>query len=260
MKLAFSYAVVFGASAVFLIVVLWVSSMNILTRQVDAAIDADAEGLSEQWSAGGPAALFDTIQSRIGSNHDGIAIYTVLNPKGTVVAGNLDAWPSQVADPGQVQEIDVQRNGERSLARFHRFNLPNGYVLLVGREVTSRAALGHLLTEVLAWSMVLIAMLSISGAFLLKKLFGRMVAQVSQTADAISSGDFTRRVAISGRGDEFDRMAETINDMLDRLGRLMDGVREVSNAIAHDLRTPITRARARLEDAATHAGTPEQLR
>jgi signal transduction histidine kinase len=67
-------------------------------------------------------------------------------------------------------------------------------------------------------------------------------------------------VQVSGRGDEFDRLAETINDMLDRIGRLMDGVRQVSNSIAHDLRTPITRARARLEDAATHAVCEADLR
>ena len=154
----------------------------------------------------------------------------------------------------------MKRNGQRNLARFHRYDLPANYALLVGREVSSRAALRTLLAEVLAWSMVLIGLLSIAGAMLLKLLFRRMVSQVSQTADAISSGDLTRRVAISGRGDEFDRMAETINDMLDRVSRLMDGVREVSNAIAHDLRTPITRARARLEDAVTHAGSADQLR
>ena len=259
-KLALSYALVFGVSAALLILVLWVSSINILTRQVDAAIDADAQGLAEQWRSGGPTALFETIQNRIANNKDGDAIYLVLDPKGQVVAGNLDNWPSQVSKPGEIYEINVKRNGQRNLARFHRYDLPAGYSLLVGREVSSRAALRNLLTEVLAWSIVLIGLLSITGALLLQKLFSRMVSQVSQTADAISSGDLTRRVAISGRGDEFDRMAETINDMLDRLGLLMDGVRQVSNAIAHDLRTPITRARARLEDAANHAGTAEQLR
>ena len=259
-KMALSYALVFGASSALVIGLLWASTMNILTRQVDAAIAADAQGLAEQWRAGGPAALFSTIQDRISSNRDDAALYLVLDRSGGVVAGNLDSWPSQVAETGHVYEVDLKRGGQRNLARFHRYNLPAGYALLVGRVVTARAALRTLLTEAFAWSMGLIVLLSVAGAFLLKKLFGRMVAQVSQTADAIASGDFTRRVALSGRGDEFDRMAETINDMLDRLGRLMDGIREVSNAIAHDLRTPITRARARLEDAATHAGTPEQLR
>ncbi|MDT7951919.1 MAG: HAMP domain-containing sensor histidine kinase [Acetobacteraceae bacterium] len=259
-RLALGYALVFGISAAMLILVLWISGINILTRQVDAAIDADEQGLAEQWKQGGPEALFETIQSRIASNADNDSIYLVLDPKGDVVAGNLDSWPDQVSKTGQVYEISVNRNGKLNQARFHRYDLPAGYALLVGREVSSRVALRTLLAEVLAWSMVLIGLLSVAGAILLKKLFGRMVSQVSQTADAISSGDLTRRVAISGRGDEFDRMAETINDMLDRLNRLMDGVRQVSNAIAHDLRTPITRARARLEDASMHAGSAEQLR
>jgi signal transduction histidine kinase len=83
---------------------------------------------------------------------------------------------------------------------------------------------------------------------------------VAATATAVSAGDLSRRVRVTGQGDEFDLLAETINDMLDRIERLMDGVRQVSNAIAHDLRTPITRARVRLEDAATHAAGPDELR
>ena len=99
-----------------------------------------------------------------------------------------------------------------------------------------------------------------AGALVVRSLFRRTLANVSATATAIAAGDFAQRVQLSGRGDEFDQLAETINDMLDRIGRLMDGVRQVSNAIAHDLRTPITRARARLEDAALHARSPEDLR
>ena len=94
---------------------------------------------------------------------------------------------------------------------------------------------------------------------MVRSLFRRTIANVSATATAIAAGDFAQRVRLSGRGDEFDQLAETINDMLDRIGRLMEGVREVSNAIAHDLRTPITRARARLEDAALHASTTTEL-
>jgi signal transduction histidine kinase len=98
------------------------------------------------------------------------------------------------------------------------------------------------------------------GALVVRSLFRRALGNVSVTAAAIAAGDFTQRVKLSGRGDEFDQLAETINDMLDRMARLMEGVREVSNAIAHDLRTPITRARARLEDASAHAATAAELR
>jgi signal transduction histidine kinase len=259
-RLALSYALVFGASALLLIVILWISSVNILRQQVDDAIDADAQGLSEQWDEGGAAALLSTIANRIRGNPDNDSLYLVLDPFGRRLAGNLENWPAQVAKTGEGYEVQVERNGTSNVARFHRYNLPLGYALLIGREVTSRAALRTLLTEMLAWALVLIGLLSVAGALILQHLFSRMVSHVSETAAAISAGDLSRRVEVSGRGDEFDRLAETINDMLDRLSRLMDGVRQVSNAIAHDLRTPITRARARLEDAVAHGESAEQLR
>jgi len=107
---------------------------------------------------------------------------------------------------------------------------------------------------------VMALVLATVGALIVRNLFRRTLANISATAAAIAAGDFARRVRLSGRGDEFDQLAEVINEMLDRIGRLMDGVRQVSNAIAHDLRTPITRARTRLEDAALHAETTEDLR
>jgi signal transduction histidine kinase len=154
----------------------------------------------------------------------------------------------------------TSRHGSESLARLHRYPLPEGYSLLVGRNVQPRAALRDLLTRTLAWALLLIGFLSVFGGIIVQRMFRRMLSHVSATAAAISAGDLSPRVRLSGRGDEFDRLAETINDMLDRIGRLMDGVREVSNAIAHDLRTPITRARARLEDAAEHAHDTDDLR
>ncbi len=259
-RLALGYAGLFGASALVLIIVLWSATLGLLNGQVDAAIQADALGLSERWQDGGARALLQTIDERMAGNVDDDAIYLVIDQDGRRVAGNLAAWPAEVSRAGPIYEIPVQRNGHRSLARLHRFALPAGYSLLVGRDVAPRADLRELLTHTLAWALLLIIVLSVSGAIVVQRLFRRMLSHVSETAAAISAGDLSPRVRLSGRGDEFDRLAETINDMLDRIGRLMDGVRQVSNAIAHDLRTPITRARARLEDAAEHARTPEELR
>ena len=140
------------------------------------------------------------------------------------------------------------------------FDLPGGFHLLIGRDVQVRAQLRALLTDALLWALLVVVVMASVGALVVRSLFRRTLANVSATAAAIAGGDFTQRVRLSGRGDEFDQLAETINDMLDRMARLMEGVREVSNAIAHDLRTPITRARARLEDAALHAGTVGELR
>ncbi|MBC7801575.1 MAG: HAMP domain-containing histidine kinase [Gemmatimonadaceae bacterium] len=239
---------------------LWWATMGLLNGQVDAAIRADAQGLSERWREGGPAALLSTIQTRVSGNVDDDAIYLVLDPIGRTVAGNLGAWPVGVTRAGPIYELPIARRGRDSLARLHQFALPGGYALLVGRDVQARAALRMLLTDTLAWALLLIAALGVAGALTVQRMFRRMLCHVSVTAAAISAGDLSPRISLTGRGDEFDRLAATFNDMLDRTSRLMDGVRQVSNAIAHDLRTPITRARARLEDAAAHGASTAELR
>ena len=143
---------------------------------------------------------------------------------------------------------------------MQRYDLPGGYHLLIGRDVQVRAQLRKMLTDALLWAAVVVILMATVGALVIRNLFRRTLANISATASAIAAGDFAQRVKLTGHGDEFDQVADVINDMLDRIGRLMDGVRQVSNAIAHDLRTPITRARTRLEDAALHAETPDDLR
>ena len=260
LRFALLFGVVFAASALALVLFLWLSTAGLLDRQVEAAINADAQGLVERWSEGGIPSLLLTIQDRLAENVDDDAIYEVSDPLGATVAGNLGRWPERVISPGVFYELPVSRAGTRSTADVRRYDLPGGFSLLVGRDVRGRLELRQLLTSTLLSSMLVVALLGIAGALLIRNLFRRMVAEVSATAEAIAGGDLTPRVRRSGRGDEFDRMAESINTMLERIARLMDGVRQVSNAIAHDLRTPITRARARLEDAALHARSEGELR
>ena len=176
------------------------------------------------------------------------------------IAGNLATWPQSVTEAGPWYGLPVMRAGMKSLANVQRYELPGGFHLLIGRDVQVRSQLRTLLTDALLWAVVVVLLMATAGALVVRSLFRRTLANVSATATAIAGGDFAQRVKLTGRGDEFDQVAEVINDMLDRIGRLMDGVRQVSNAIAHDLRTPITRARTRLEDAALHAETPDDLR
>lgn len=239
---------------------LWWATAGLLNRQVEAAITTDARGLMERWEEGGVPALILTINDRLAQNLDDSAIYLLVDAQGHPQAGNLSQWPTPVRRTDGWYELPVQRAGVQSLARVARYNLPGNYALLVGRDVRTRAQLRRLLTDALLWAMLVVVIMASAGAMLVRSLFRRTLANVSDTAAAIAAGDFTQRVRISGRGDEFDQLAETINDMLDRIARLMEGVRQVSNAIAHDLRTPITRARGRLEEAAIHARSPEELR
>ena len=259
-RLALAYAVLFGLSALALIGYLWWASTGLLTRQVDDSIQADVVALAERWREGGLPALRDTIQDRLARQVQPDALYLLADPLLRPIAGNLEAWPIGVNSVNTVRELPVLHNNESGLARVWRYDLPDGFHLLVGRDVRTRVALRDLVEDALLWAALLVVLLGIAGAWLVRSLFRRLLLRVSDTAAAIGAGDLTRRVQLSGRGDELDRLAVLINAMLDRIGQLMDGVRAVSNNIAHDLRTPVTRARARLEDAVAHAEDADEMR
>ena len=254
------YALLLALSATALAIFLWWATAGLLDRQTEAAITADAQGLAERWADGGLPALVVTIEDRLAQNIDDDAIYLLADSSMKRIAGNLAGWPPSVTETGSWYGLPVMRAGIKSLADVQRYELPGGFHLLIGRDVQVRAQLRELLTDALLWAVVVVLLMATAGALVVRSLFRRTLANVSATAAAIAAGDFAQRVKLTGRGDEFDQVAEVINDMLDRIGRLMDGVKQVSNAIAHDLRTPITRARTRLEDAALHAETSDDLR
>ena len=259
LRLALVYAIVFMLSAVVFMSFIWWATIGLLEREVGAAIDADARALSERWIEGGLPALADTIQQRLEQDVDDAAIYLIVDAAGLRVAGNLNGWPPEVTRSDTTYQLTISRDGLRGLADVKAFALPGGFRLLVGRDVRARAILKRLLTDTLLWAVLMVSLLGLSGAIVVRSLFRRMVRTVARTTTAIAAGDLTQRVPLSGSGDEFDRVAETINDMLDRIARLMDGVAQVSNSIAHDLRTPIARARTRLEDASMHAASRTEM-
>lgn len=259
-RFAMIYAILLAISAGALALFLWWATAGLLDRQTEAAIRSDAQNLAERWQEGGLPALIITIDDRLAQDVEDDSLYLLVDPRMRRIAGNLARWPSGVQEARVWYELPILRAGVRSLARVQRFDLPGGFHLLIGRDVQVRAELRTLLTDALGWGLLILLGMAALGAVLIRSLFRRAIAEVSATATAIAGGDLARRVRLSGRGDEFDQLAETINEMLDRIGRLMDGVRQVSNAIAHDLRTPITRARTRLEDAALHADSEEGLR
>jgi signal transduction histidine kinase len=259
-KLAAVYGLLFAVSATVLVLFLWWNTASLVDSQVEAAIHADAQGLAESWESGGLPSLVLTIQERIAENIDDDAIYMLADSLDQRMAGNLYTWPKRVVLARTYYDLPLSRDGVRTVAEVYRYDLDGGFRLLVGRDVKGRRQLKRLLSGTLVSSAALVVGLAMIGALVMRNLFRRMVADVSSTAAAIARGELGRRVRRSGRGDEFDSMAEAINNMLERIARLMDGVRQVSNNIAHDLRTPIARARARLEDAASHAAGETELR
>lgn len=259
-RFALLFAALFTVAGLAFSAVLWWGTAGALDRQADATIRADATALLDRHEIGGRSAVMLAIHERIATDVEGVALYLLVDPQGRMLAGNLDAWPEDV-DPNAVWlRWPLLREGERSEARLLRLDLPGGDRLLVGRDVAEKLRLRGLLTEGLAWSAGVSAVFVLLGAIVLRRAMQARLSPVYETAEAIAAGDLSRRVQPSGRDDEFERLATTMNAMLERIAHLMQGVRGVSDAIAHDLRTPIARARAKLEDAAANAQGEEALR
>jgi hypothetical protein len=258
-RFAVVFAAMFTSAAIALVAVLWWATAGALDRQTDAAIRADAVALGERWREGSGSGLAEAIEERLAVDIENEAIYLLVETATMKkLAGNLDRWPAE-AEATNWFRTRVSHDGFEVEARLHRVELP-GLRLLVGRDETEREMLRHLLTEGVIWASGAVVFFALVGAWLVRAVLQARMRPAFVTTAAIAGGDLSSRVALSGREDEFDRLAQTLNTMLDRIGTLMAGVRGVSDAIAHDLRTPIARARGKLEEALGTARDEEALR
>lgn len=256
-RFALLFTAIFACAASAFAVVLWWGTAGALERQTDSAVRSDALALAERWRDAGIPALVEAIEERLAVDVANETLYLLLDPDGEIAAGNLESWPPQASETIWFR-LPIIRDGVTSESRLFRLDLPSGYRLLVGRDVSEKLRLRALLTEGIAWAAAAAAAFALLGAWLLRRALERRLGPVYATAAAIAGGDLSRRVPLSERNDEFDRLGGTMNAMLDRIERLMEGVRGVSDAIAHDLRTPIARTRAKLEEAAVAAGEGDE--
>ncbi|PWC29265.1 sensor histidine kinase [Teichococcus aestuarii] len=249
-RFALLFAVVFLAAGLAFAGVLWWGTAGTLERQTDSAIRADAMALAERGRDSGLAVLAEAVEERLALDAEGLSIYLLLDPAGRRLAGNLAALPPP--RPGESSwyrlSVDHDDSGPGE-ARLLVLDLPDGSKLAVGREVSEKQRLRDLLTEGLAWAAGAALFFALLGALLMRRALERRLTPATTTAALIAGGDLSQRVPISLHDDEFDRLGASMNAMLDRIAHLMDGVRGVSDAIAHDLRTPIARARNGLEEA-----------
>ncbi len=259
-RFALLYGLVFGVSTILLAGSVRYSTLGILSRQTESAIRNDGASLLHSYQSGGIPELILSLGNRIHENPDDSAIYLLVDPLGNRIVGNMSSWPAGVTEDNIFYKIPIKHFTRRSTAEMRAYGLPNGDQLLIGRDIKMQEGLQIILRDAMFWALGAMIGLGVIGAVVIRSVFNRSLADIAATTKAIARGDLSQRVRRDMSGDEFDIMAETINDMLDRIARLMDGVRQVSNAIAHDLRTPITRARTRLEFAASHAASADELR
>lgn len=261
-KLSFAYLLVFALFAFAALGYVAWNAQRLLSDQFASTIDAEINGLSEQYRIGGLRRLVNIVERR--SRAPGASLYLVTTNTGEKIAGNVGALPPGVIDqPGQF-ETDYARTEDADAPPSHAlvrvYLLPGGFRLLVGRDMEESARLRNVIRRAFGYSLLFISVLGCGGAWFITRRVLKRIDDMTETTRVIMAGDLSGRLRVAGTGDELDRLANNLNNMLDRIGELMHGMREVSDNIAHDLKTPLTRMRNKADEALRLAKTPEELK
>ena len=250
-RLAAIYLIFFAFSVSSVLAYVYWNTVGILERQTDETIRAEVQGLSDQYRLLSLAGVVDVVKRRI--EEGGGSIYLLVNSDQERIIGNIDMLPAaNTSEAGWVDFPIAVGKGiarQRHTGRAYHAPLPGGYLLLVGRDVEEQRLFGTTIRQAVSWALGLALVLGLGGGWLLSRNFLRRVDAITETSRTIMAGDFSQRMPVSGSDDELDRLAQSLNDMLGQIERLMAGMKEVSSNVAHDLRTPLTRMRARIESA-----------
>jgi signal transduction histidine kinase len=264
-KLTLVYLTVFALFAAFLLGYFALNTRRLITEQITETVDAEITGLSEQYRQGGIRRLVIAVDER--ARRPGSSLYLVTTFTGEALAGNVTALaPGILQTPGwtetayrRLDEAEGQdRPDHQALVRV--FELPGGFRLLVGRDLEERDRLYHIVLDAGRWSIAIVIILGLAGGLFVTRRVLRRVDAMTETTRSIMEGDLGERLPVAGTGDELDRLAENLNVMLERIENLMRGLKEVSDNIAHDLKTPLTRLRNRTEQALRTSSSETEYR
>lgn len=274
-RLAVGYTAVFGLSALLAFALIFSLTEAALDRETNGAIEAEIVVLSRQYDRFGLNGLAALVAQRSAGSRQ--AVYLLTDRWGRRLEGNLAAWPDRLSQRGGFIEFPrATGSGAEAgsatgggVLRARAFLLPGGFSLVVGRDLSERQRFRQELLQAMAWAAGAMVLVGLGGGLLVgwrsMRRVAVMVAATTRVVGGAAAGalDITpaagdgavadaapglaARIPVSGRGDELDQLAGNVNAMLDRLARLLDGMRQVTDNVAHDLRGPLTRLKTRLE-------------
>ncbi len=264
-RLSTLYLLLFAVGAVALVFYMTNLSASIINSQTQEALGEEVASIGKAYSRGGIPQLVRTIDYR--SRQPGAYLYLVADQSGRILSGNVEGVEPGVLDTDGVVEraFKYRRYGEQGTETEHRaiavvIALPNGMRLLVGRDLGEPERFRDLVRNSLMLALGIMGV----GALLIWFFVGRRalkrIDDVSRASQRIMDGDLTGRLPVNGSGDEFDRLSINLNVMLGRILELNEGLKQVSDNIAHDLKTPLTRLRNRAEEALSGKKTGPEYR
>lgn len=221
---------------------------NVLTEQVLSSLRAEVQEMRHIEAAAGAASVSEAIKAR--SRPEGPGLYYVADGLGRKRAGNLNRFPPELLQSAQGGIFTYERNGQTNrLAVALPIFFPDGTQVLIGRDIEDLRVFASRMRTVFLISFSLMSFAGLAGGLVAGRLLLKRIDLINATSQSIMAGDLSRRIPLSGSGDELDGLAQNLNLMLERIEQLMSGLREVSDNIAHDLKTPLNRLRNRAEAA-----------
>jgi signal transduction histidine kinase len=254
-RLALIYVGLFVASVAVLFAFVYAATGAVLDRQREQAIIADMGSLTDLYARSGSnmPILADAILTRTQPDRVGNSVYLLADQNLNLLAGNISDWPHQAQVDGPWFRFTIQRDlfgdPDAHLAIALHAELVGGYHLLVGQDTRLQERFQEAILEVFLWALAVTLVLGIGGGLFMSRNMLRRIEAINEGAEHVMHGEFKHRMPVKGSGDEFDRLAVNLNAMLDEIERLMGSVRQVTINIAHDLRSPLTRMKQRLEEA-----------
>lgn len=248
-----SYVSVFTLSTLILMAFFYFHTSSYMIQQTDATIQSEINGLKESYRHDGIPGLTQLIANRVSPESVGSVLLLLVDPRLNVVVGNLERWPDVPGSPDgwlnfKLDQAKYPGDLNPHWARARRFRLAEGFFLLVGRDLNDLEMSRKAIAGTLTWGLAFAAIMALLGGLAITRRLLWRIEMINQTSNEIIEGDLSRRIPTDNSGDDFDQLSTNLNKMLDRIEELMEGVRRVSDNIAHDLRTPLARLRNHLDE------------
>jgi signal transduction histidine kinase len=259
-RLAMVYGLLVIATVAVISTILYFGTVGAIDREINARLFGELDRLNHRFEERGLAGVEQGIDELLTDGVDtDTEVFLLTGPDGKKIVGNIDPLTPSSLSPDRLTYKKVVRNDKLSVSRLLTHELPNGAFLIVGRDTQDIHDINQLVLRSIAIGCLLGIVIAIGGAILFRHQLEHRVAAIRHTALEIGAGDLSRRIPVLDSDDEFSRLNRDINHMLDQIQHLMEGVRDVSNSIAHDLRTPLGRIRSLLDEALRNDQNVEKL-
>ncbi len=252
-RITLVYVLLFGLSVSIILGFVYWSTIVYKTNQTDVDINAEIQELTEVYNRKGYPGLVTLLSDRVQPRPGNSTLYLLADYQFQPLVSNMTGWPRMSLDrKGGWLDFKlgyVSEKGDKEFsARARAVLLDNRYNLLVGQGMEDLTTLKALVGRALIWGLMLTVALGIIGGLMMRRTLSSRLSAINQTSRKIMQGDLRRRIITTGTGDEFDELAGNLNSMLDQIEHGMEGVRRVSDNIAHDLKTPLARLKNRVEE------------